>query len=78
MIFRNEARSENVEFNQTFMQFYSKHYFANRMKLIILSREFLNTLKSWIDDLFANVQNKNLFSNSWNDVQFFSKKKVLI
>jgi len=77
MTLRDEARSENVELSQAFMQFYSKHYSANRMKLVVLSRESLDTSESWIDDLFADVQNKDLPSDSWDDVQLFSKKEAL-
>lgn len=47
------------------------------MKLIVLSRESLDTLKSWIDNLFTNVKNKDLSSNSWVDMQLFSKNEAL-
>jgi len=49
------------------MDFYEKHYSANRMKLVILGREPLDVLEDWAADLFAGVRNKSLQQNRWED-----------
>jgi len=50
---------------QKFMDFHAKHYSANRMKLVVLGREPLDTLEEWAADLFAGVRNKSLPQNRW-------------
>ena len=59
------------------MQFYEKHYSANRMKLVVLGKESLDVLESWVVDLFANVRNQDLPQNRWDGVQPYTKKELL-
>ena len=59
------------------MRFHDKHYSANRMKLVVLGREPLDELESWVGDLFAAVRNKDLPENRWDGVQPYSDKEVL-
>lgn len=62
-----EARGINVR--DKFIEFHGKHYSANRMKLVILGREPLDTLESWASELFSLVPNKNLKPNRWPDAE---------
>ena len=59
------------------MQFHDKHYSANRMKLVVLGRESLDKLESWVGDLFSGVQNKDLPPNRWEGVLPYSEKESL-
>jgi insulysin len=74
---RDEPRSRGVEIRDEFMKFHDRHYSANRMKLVVLGKEPLDRLQSWVADLFADVQNKDLPENRWDDVQPYSDKEVL-
>lgn len=47
------------------------------MKLVVLGRESLDELESWVGDLFAGVRNKDLPQNRWDGVQPYSEKEVL-
>lgn len=47
------------------------------MKLVVLGRESLDELESWVGDLFADVPNKNLPQNRWDGVQPYSKNEFL-
>ena len=47
------------------------------MKLVVLGRESLDELESWVGDLFAGVQNKDLPPNRWEGVQPYSEKEIL-
>lgn len=47
------------------------------MKLVVLGRESLDELESWVGDLFAGVRNKDLRQNRWDGVQPYSEKEVL-
>lgn len=74
---RDEPRKRGVDIRQEFIQFHNKHYSANRMKLVVLGRESLDDLESWVGDLFAGVKNKDLPPNRWDEVQPYSENEVL-
>jgi len=60
---RPESRGMNVR--DKFIEFYEKHYSANRMKLVVLGRENLDVLEKWVSELFSAVPNKKLEPNRW-------------
>jgi insulysin len=70
-----EARG--IDVRQKFMDFHEKHYSANRMKLVILGREPLDTLEAWAADLFAGVRNKDLSQNRWEAEVPFRDRDLL-
>ena len=74
---RDEPRKRGVDIRQEFIKFHDKHYSANCMKLVVLGRESLDELESWVGDLFAGVRNKDLPPNRWDGVQPYSEKEVL-
>lgn len=74
---RDEPRKRGVDIRQEFIQFHNKHYSANRMKLVVLGRESLDDLESWVGILFAGVKNKDLPPNRWDGVQPYSENEVL-
>ena len=47
------------------------------MKLVVLGRESLDELETWVGDLFAGVENKDLPQNRWDGVQPFTGKELL-
>ncbi|KAK3902491.1 Metalloenzyme, LuxS/M16 peptidase-like protein [Staphylotrichum tortipilum] len=64
-----EGKGVNVR--DKFIEFYEKHYSANRMKLCVLGREPLDVLQAWVVEHFSPVENKNLPPNRWeNEVPF--------
>ena len=74
---RDEPRKRGVEIREKFMEFHANNYSANRMKLVVLGREPLDDLESWVSELFADVRNKDLPLNRWDDVQPYSDEEVL-
>lgn len=58
-----ESRGENIR--QKFIEFYEKHYSANRMKLVVLGREPLDVLEAWVSEFFAEVKDQDLQPNRW-------------
>jgi len=74
---RDEPRKRGVDIRQEFIQFHNKHYSANRMKLVVLGRESLDDLESWVGILFAGVKDKDLRPNRWDGVQPYSENEVL-
>ena len=74
---RDEPKKRGVEIRKAFIQFYEKHYSANRMKLVVLGKESLDVLESWVADLFANVRNQDLPQNRWDGVQPYTRKELL-
>lgn len=74
---QDEPRKNGVDTRKEFMKFYDQHYSANRMKLVVLGKEPLDTLESWTGDLFAPVQNKDLPKNRWNGIELYTKKELL-
>ncbi|KAJ9144504.1 putative Metalloprotease [Pleurostoma richardsiae] len=63
-----EPVSRGVDIRKRFIEFHETHYSANRMKLVVLGRESLQELESWVQELFADVPNKNLPRLRWDDV----------
>ena len=74
---RDEPMRRGVNIRQEFIDFHSRNYSANRMKLVVLGRESLDVLESWVGDLFADVQNKDLPRNRWDGPQPYSEKEYL-
>ena len=63
---RDLPEKRGVKIREKFIEFYEKHYSANRMKLVVLGREPLDELEQWVDELFTGVKNKDLPENRWN------------
>ena len=74
---QDEPRNRGVNIRDEFIQFHRTNYSANRMKLVVLGREELDQLESWVGDLFAGVVNKDLPRNRWDGVQPYSEKELL-
>ncbi len=74
---RDEPQARGVEVRQEFMKFYEKHYSANRMKLVVLGREPLDELETWVSELFSEVKNKDLPENRWDGVQPLTREEVM-
>ncbi|KAK4123327.1 ubiquitin carboxyl-terminal hydrolase-like protein [Parathielavia appendiculata] len=69
-----EAQGVNVR--DKFIEFYEKHYSANRMKLCVLGREPLDVLQSWVVEHFTAVPNKNLAPNRWDQEVPLTKEQL--
>ncbi|KAJ4314445.1 metalloprotease [Neodidymelliopsis sp. IMI 364377] len=68
--------ARGVKIRDEFMNFHSKHYSANKMKLVVLGRESLDTLEQWVEDIFAQVPNKDLPKSRW-DMPVYTDKELL-
>jgi len=64
-VLQTEPEAKGIDVRSKFMDFHSKHYSANRMKLVVLGREPLDELESWVVELFSGVEDKNLPQNRW-------------
>ncbi|KAK2006162.1 hypothetical protein LZ32DRAFT_109256 [Colletotrichum eremochloae] len=56
-----------IDVRASIMDLYSKHYSANRMKLVVIGREQLNVLQEWVAMFFSSIPNKNLTPQRWED-----------
>jgi insulysin len=63
---RDLPGKRGVKIREKFMEFYEKHYSANRMRLVVLGKEPLDELEQWVDELFTGVKNKDLPENRWD------------
>ncbi|KAF2269404.1 LuxS/MPP-like metallohydrolase [Lojkania enalia] len=70
--------SRGVKIRDEFMRFHDKHYSANRMKLVVLGKEDLDTLEQWVDEIFSQVPNKDLPRKRWDDMAILTEKELLI
>ncbi|KAJ5466589.1 hypothetical protein N7539_009545 [Penicillium diatomitis] len=73
---KEDPQKRGLEVRSEFIRFYEKHYSANRTKLVVLGRESLDVLEGWVAELFADVENKDLPQNRWDDVQPFSEEDM--
>ncbi|KAF1343553.1 STE23-like protein [Delphinella strobiligena] len=75
-VLRDDPVERGVKIRDKFMEFYKKHYSANRMKLVVLGRESLDELEGWVTDLFSDVPNFDLPQLRWDDVPALSEKEL--
>jgi len=73
----DDPLERGVKIRDVFMKFYSDHYSANRMKLVILGREDLDTLEEWAEEIFSKVPNKDLPRLRWGHVPVYTEKELL-
>ena len=66
---KEEPEKRGLDVRSEFIKFYDKHYSANRMKLVVLGRESLDELESFVTEFFRDVKNKDLPQNRWDGVQ---------
>lgn len=69
--------SKGIDVRKAFMDFHERYYSANRMKLVVLGRESLDTLEQWVADLFSEITNKGIPQNRWEDEQPFRQEELL-
>lgn len=74
---RDEPRARGVEIRSEFMKFHDKHYSANRMKLVVLGKEPLDTLQSWVEEFFSGVDNKDLPPLRWDESGPYAEEDLL-
>ncbi len=74
---RDGPRARGIDVRKEFMRFHEQHYSANRMKLVVLGRESLDELESWVVELFSAVQNKDLPQYRWDSEPVLSDKELL-
>ncbi|KAI0419931.1 peptidase M16 inactive domain-containing protein [Xylaria grammica] len=75
-VLKTIPEAQDIDVRQKFIDFYEKHYSANRMKLCVLGREPLDVLEAYVADLFSSVPNKNLPQNRWEDEVPFNKDNL--
>lgn len=73
---RDEPEKKGVKIRDEFIRFYERHYSANRMKLVVLGRESLDELESWVVELFSEVKNQDLPQNRWDHIEMLTKEQL--
>jgi insulysin len=73
---KTAPEAEGINVRDKFIEFYEKHYSANRMKLCVLGREPLDVLQAWVIEHFSSVKNKNLAPNKWETEVPFTKEQL--
>ncbi|KAH8587197.1 Metalloenzyme, LuxS/M16 peptidase-like protein [Bisporella sp. PMI_857] len=76
-VLKIEPEAKGMDVRQKFMEFHKKHYSANRMKLVVLGRESLGELESWVIEMFSGVENKDLKQNRWESEVPFRPEDLL-
>jgi insulysin len=74
---REEPMSRGVDIQERFIEFHTAHYSANRMKLVVLGREPLQILESWVDDLFHDVPNENIPPLTWEGIPMLEEPELM-
>ena len=73
---RDGPIKRGVQIRDECMRFHADHYSANRMKLVVLGKESLDTLQSWVEEFFGPIENKNLDQNRWDDQSPYTEKEI--
>jgi hypothetical protein len=61
----NDPIARGVKTRDESKDFYSSSFSANKMKLVVLGCDSLDTLEAWVTGIFAEVPNKGLGRKSW-------------
>ncbi|KAK5694709.1 metalloprotease [Elasticomyces elasticus] len=75
-VLHDDPIERGVKIRDAFMGFYNEHYSANRMKLVVLGREDLDTLQDWTQELFSDVPNQGLEKLRWDGLPIWSLEEV--
>ncbi|KAL9093656.1 MAG: hypothetical protein Q9159_000185 [Coniocarpon cinnabarinum] len=73
---RDDPIARGVNIREEFMKFHNQQYSANRMKLVVLGRESLDTLQLWVEELFKDVVNKKLPPNRWDGLPWATPQQL--
>ncbi|KAI5283391.1 Insulinase (Peptidase M16), partial [Ascosphaera aggregata] len=73
---RDDPKRRGIEIRDEFMKFHEQEYSANRMKLVVLGREPLDVLESWVSELFSGIANKDLPPNRWDHVAPYAAEQL--
>lgn len=74
---RDEPMSRGIDVQRRFIEFHEAHYSANRMKLVVLGRESLQELESWVEELFSDVSNKDLPRLTWDGIPALEEPELM-
>lgn len=72
---RDAPLRKEIVIRDKVMDFYRSEYSANRMKLVVLGRESLDVLETWVLELFKDVPNYDLLGQRW-DYPAYSEKEL--
>ncbi|KAK2595763.1 metalloprotease [Conoideocrella luteorostrata] len=75
-VLKTIPESQGINVREKFMEFHARHYSANRMKLVVLGREPLDVLQEWVEELFSDIENKNLPPNRWTEEEPFRESDL--
>jgi len=56
---RDIPASAGINVHSRLIEFHKRYYSANRMRLVVLGRDDLDTLEEWVSELFAAIPNTN-------------------
>ncbi|KAF1981764.1 a-pheromone processing metallopeptidase Ste23 [Aulographum hederae CBS 113979] len=73
----DEPLARGVKIRDEFIDFYRRNYSANRMKLVVLGRERLDELESWVVELFSDVPNRDLPQDRWDGLTPFREEELM-
>lgn len=57
---KEEPGKKGINVRDEFMKFHERHYSANIMKLVVFGKEPLDTLQSWVENMFIGIKNKSI------------------
>jgi len=75
-VLHDDPIARGVDIRKEFIQFYERQYSANRMKLVVLGKEQLDELESWVVEFFSDVPNQDLPKLRWDDIPAYSEKEL--
>ena len=75
-VLHDDPIQRGVKIRDAFIQFYEKHYSANRMKLVVLGREGLDELQGWVEELFSDVRNQTLPQLRWDGLPMLDREEL--
>nr|POE87489.1 a-factor-processing enzyme [Quercus suber] len=75
-VLRDDPVERGVAIRDEFMKFYADNYSANRMKLVVLGKEQLDELQSWVEEFFKDVPDQNLKQLRWDEVPIYTQDEI--
>ena len=67
---RDRPRADGVDVRAALLDFHRRWYSANRMRLVVLAREDLDTTEGWVRELFSGIANTAVEAPAFESTAF--------
>lgn len=69
-------KAKGLDVRDELLAFHGRQYSANRMKLVVLGRESLDELQSWVEGMFSQIDNRRIAAPDFSETSPFGEDQL--